>query len=79
MALKGYLRFGVYTETVGKKEATGQSEQFLIREFSLSDEDLSKEDDEHILCSFRGSSGVLGVIAVLCSDGCIHFWEWTFR
>lgn len=48
MALKGYLRFGVYTETVGEKETPGQSEQFLIREFSLSDEDLSEEDDEHI-------------------------------
>lgn len=48
MGLKGYLRFGVYTETVGEKETLGQSEQFLIREFSLSDEDLSEEDDEHI-------------------------------
>lgn len=48
MALKGYLRFAVYTETVGEKETPGQSEQFLIREFSLSDEDLSEEDDEHI-------------------------------
>ena len=48
MGLKGYLRFGVYTETVGEKETPGQSEQFLIREFSLSDEDLSEEDDEHI-------------------------------
>ena len=48
MALKGYLRFGVYTETVGEKETPGQSEQFLTREFSLSDEDLSEEDDEHI-------------------------------
>lgn len=48
MALEGYLRFGVYTETVGEKETPGQSEQFLIREFSLSDEDLSEEDDEHI-------------------------------
>lgn len=48
MALKGYLRFGVYTETVGEKDATGPSEQFLIWEFSLSDEDLSEEDDEHI-------------------------------
>lgn len=44
MALKGYLRFGVYTETVGEKETPGQSEPFLIREFSLSDEDLSEED-----------------------------------
>lgn len=48
MGLKGYLRFGVYTETVGEKETPGQSEQFLIMEFSLSDEDLSEEDDEHI-------------------------------
>ena len=48
MGLKGYLRFGVYTETVGEKETPGQSEQFLIREFSLSDEELSEEDDEHI-------------------------------
>ncbi len=48
MGLKGYLRFGVYTETVGEKETPDQSEQFLIREFSLSDEDLSEEDDEHI-------------------------------
>ena len=44
----GYLRFGVYTETVGKKETPGQSEQFLIREFSLSEKDQSEEDDEHI-------------------------------
>lgn len=48
MGLKGYLRFGAYTETVGEKEPPDQSEQFLIREFSLSDEDLSEEDDEHI-------------------------------
>ena len=48
MGLKGYLRFGVYTETVEEKEPPDQSEQFLIREFSLADEDLSEEDDEHI-------------------------------
>ena len=48
MGLKGYLRFGVYTETVGEKDATGPYEQFLIREFSLADEDQSEEDDEHI-------------------------------
>ena len=48
MGLKGYLRFGVYTETVGGKDATGPSKQFLIREFSLADKDQSKEDDEHI-------------------------------
>ena len=48
MGLKGYLRFGVYTETVGEKDATGPSERFLIREFSLADEDQSEEDDEHI-------------------------------
>ena len=48
MGLKGYLRFGVYTETVGEKDATGSSEQFLIREFSLADEDQSEEDAEHI-------------------------------
>ena len=48
MGLKGYLRFGVYTETIGEKDATGPSEQFLIREFSLADEDQSEEDDEHI-------------------------------
>lgn len=48
MGLKGYLRFGVYTETVGEKETPDQSELFLIREFSLSDKDLSEEDDEHI-------------------------------
>ena len=47
MALKGYLRFGVYTETVGDKDAPDQTEQFLIREFSLSDKDMSEEDDEH--------------------------------
>lgn len=39
MGLKGYLRFGVYTETVGEKDAIGPSEQFLIREFSLADDD----------------------------------------
>ena len=48
MGLKGYLRFGLYTETVGGVEAPDQAEQFLIREFSLSDEDQSEEDDEHI-------------------------------
>lgn len=48
MGLKGYLRFGVYTETVGEKDAIGPSEQFLIREFSLADEDQSEEDAEHI-------------------------------
>lgn len=48
MGMKGYLRFGVYTETVGEKDATGPSEQFLIREFSLADEDQSEEDDEYI-------------------------------
>ena len=48
MGLKGYLRFGVYTETVGDKDAPDLAEQFLIREFSLSDEDQSEEDDEHI-------------------------------
>ena len=59
MELKGYLRFGIYTETIGEQgNTTGASdndtkpvelgEQFLIREFSLSDEDLSEEDDEHL-------------------------------
>lgn len=48
MGLKGYLRFGVYTETVGAIDAPDQAEQFLIIEFSLSDEDQSEEDDEHI-------------------------------
>lgn len=48
MGLKGYLRFGVYAETVGDKEAPDQAEQFLIREFSLLDMDMSEEDDEHI-------------------------------
>ena len=48
MGLKGYLRFGVYAETVGDKDAPDQAEQFLIREFSLSDMDMSEEDDEHI-------------------------------
>lgn len=48
MGLKGYLRFGVYTEAVGDKDAPEQAEQFLIREFSLSDKDQSEEDDEHL-------------------------------
>lgn len=48
MRLRGYLRFGVYTETVGEKDTQGPSEQFLVREFSLADEDQSEEDDEHI-------------------------------
>ena len=48
MGLKGYLRFGVYTETVGEEDAPGTSEQFLIREFSLAEEDQSEEDNEHI-------------------------------
>lgn len=47
MGLKGYLRFGVYTETVGDKDAPDRAEQFLIREFSLSEKDQSEEDDEH--------------------------------
>lgn len=47
MGLKGYLRFGVYTETVGGVDAPDQAEQFLIREFSLSEKDQSEEDDEH--------------------------------
>ena len=47
MGLKGYLRFGVYTETVGDKDAPDQAEQFLIREFSLSEKDQSEEDNEH--------------------------------
>lgn len=47
MGLKGYLRFGVYTETVGDKDAPDQAEQFLIREFSLSEKDQGEEDDEH--------------------------------
>ena len=48
MGLKGYLRFGVYTETVGDIDTPDLAEQFLIIEFSLSDEDQSEEDDEHI-------------------------------
>lgn len=48
MGLKGYLKFGVYTETVGDKDAPDQAEQFLIREFSLSDEDQSEKDDEYL-------------------------------
>lgn len=48
MGLKGYLRFGLYIETVGGVDAPDQAEQFLIIEFSLSDEDQSEEDDEHI-------------------------------
>ena len=48
MGLKGYLRFGVYAETVGDKDAPDQEELFLIREFSLSNMDMSEEDDEHI-------------------------------
>ena len=58
MELKGYLRFGVYTETIGKKsdanhaQTTERGEQFLIREFSLADEDQSEEDDEHIYIPF---------------------------
>lgn len=47
MGLKGYLRFGVYAETVGDKDAPDQAEQFLIIEFSLSEKDQSEEDDEH--------------------------------
>lgn len=48
MGLKGYLRFGLYIETVGGVDAPDQAEQFLIIEFSLSDEDQSEEDDVHI-------------------------------
>lgn len=46
--LRGYLRFGVYTETVGEKDTPDPPEQFLIREFSLADEDQSEEDDKYI-------------------------------
>ena len=74
MGLKGYLRFGVYTETVGEKETPSQSERFLIRESNLSDEALSEEDDEHIYVP-RDCLGVLGIAAVLRSDGSIHFRE----
>ena len=58
MELKGYLRFGVYTETIGKKgdtnhaQTTERGEQFLIREFSLADKDQSEKDDEHIYIPF---------------------------
>ena len=52
MGLKGYLRFGLYTETVGAVDAPDQAEQFLIREFSLSEKDQSEEDDEHIYVSY---------------------------
>lgn len=59
MELKGYLRLGVYTETIGDMDCPAESnngciqpsehgKQFLIREFSLSDEDMSEADDEHI-------------------------------
>lgn len=48
MGLKGYLRFGMYTEMVGEKDNSVPAEQFLIREFSLADKDQSKEDDDHI-------------------------------
>ena len=52
MELKGYLKFGVYTETIRAKDSCAQdseeNKQFLIREFSLAEEDLSEEDDEHI-------------------------------
>lgn len=52
MELKGYLRFGIYTETIGDADGTAKSPeqggQFLIMEFSLSDEDQSDDDEEHI-------------------------------
>ena len=52
MELKGYLRFGVYTETIRAKDCCAQDseedKQFLIREFSLAEEDLNEKDDEHI-------------------------------
>ena len=38
----------MYTETVWEKETPDSSEQFLIREFSLSNEDLGEEDDKHL-------------------------------
>lgn len=53
MELKGYLRFGVYTETIRAKDCCAQDseedKQFLIREFSLAEEDLNEKDDEHIM------------------------------
>ena len=58
MELKGYLRLGMYTETVGSNDAGNtedgrssalESDRLLfITEYSLADKDLSKEDDEHI-------------------------------
>ena len=48
----------VVDETIGKKsdanhaQTTERGEQFLIREFSIADEDQSEKDDEHIYIPF---------------------------
>ena len=58
MRLKGYLRFGMYAETIGD-DATGEAKDdnaspdeprglLLIREFSLVDKDQSDDDEEHL-------------------------------
>lgn len=82
MELKGYLRFGVYTETIRAKDCCTQDseedKQFLIREFSLAEEDLNEKDDEHI-CSVCNRPRVLGFASMLHSDGSIHFRQGAFR
>ena len=57
MKLKGYLKFGVYTEPLERQEDTSEgendnTEEVIISEFSLSDKDFSEEDDEHIYIPF---------------------------
>lgn len=57
MELKGYLRFGIYTETIDEEyvSASDSNKLFLIREYSISDEDLSDEDDEYLYLPFGTS------------------------
>lgn len=56
MELKGYLRFRIYTETFEENVSAFDSNKlFLIREYSISDEDLSDVDDEYLYLPFGTS------------------------
>ena len=56
MELKGYLRFRIYTETIEENVSAFDSNKlFLIREYSISDEDLSDVDDEYLYLPFGTS------------------------
>ena len=55
MAFTGYLRLGLYSESISKNKtsdvnsnASEEEDLFLIREFGLVDKDMSEEDDERL-------------------------------